>query len=256
LQNIAVSFLVLGGLTLAIPYDARLDLDQANAQSCDMDKAAIIAESSLFQGVSPGHRKRLVDVARKVSFPAGTLVFKQDDPCPGIFCVGSGVVRIYRIATGGKEHTLHLAGPRQTFAEVAVIGEFPCPAYAEVTQAAQCALLPSAQILSMLRQEHAFCLELLIGMSHWVRQLTGLLEDITLRDADGRVARHLLQAKPDSRGTVGLAGLKKHVASHLNLTSETLSRVLRKLSDAGMVEMLGDKRLRIVDPKALRLLSD
>jgi CRP/FNR family transcriptional regulator, dissimilatory nitrate respiration regulator len=235
---------------------ARLDLDQANAQSCAMDKAAIIADCSLFQGISPGHRRRLVEMSRKVAFPAGRLVFKQDDPCPGIYCVGSGRVRIYRIGAAGKEHTLHLAGPGQTFAEVAVIGEFACPAYAEVTQAAQCALLPAASILAMLREEHAFCLELLVGMSHWVRHLTGMLEDITLRDADGRVARHLLQAKPDSRGTVGLAGLKKHVASQLNLTGETFSRVLRKLADADVVEIVDGKRLRILDAKALQALSE
>ncbi len=233
----------------------RLDLDQVDAQSWRMDKATILAECSLFHGVSPEHRRRLVEMARKVAMSAGTLVFKQDDPCPGIYCVGSGVVRIYRVGAGGKEHTLHLAGPRQTFAEVAVIGEFPCPAYAEVTEDAQCVLLPTAQILGMLRQDHAFCLELLVGMSRWVRHLTGLLEDITLRDADGRVARHLLQAKPDSRGTVGLAGLKKHVASHLNLTSETFSRVLRKLVEGEMVEIVEGKRLRIVDSEALERLS-
>jgi CRP/FNR family transcriptional regulator len=169
--------------------------------------------------------------------------------------VGSGVVRIYRIGAGGKEHTLHMAGPGQTFAEVAVIGGFPCPAYAEVTQAAQCALLPAAAFLAMLREDHAFCLDLLIGMSHWVRHLTGLLEDITLRDASGRVARHLLQASHDARGTVGLAGLKKHIASQLNLTGETFSRVLRKLADAGVVELIDEKRLRIIDRKALEGLS-
>jgi len=195
-------------------------------------------------------------MARRVTFPAGTLIFRQDDPCPGIYCVGSGVVRVYRIGAGGKEHTLHMAGSGQTFAEVAVIGGFPCPAYAEVTQAAQCALLPAPAVLAMLREEHAFCLELLVGMSHWVRHLTGLLEDITLRDASGRVARHLLQAGQDAHGTVGLAGLKKHIASQLNLTSETFSRVLRKLADAGVVELVDDKRLRIVDQKALLGLSE
>jgi CRP/FNR family transcriptional regulator len=107
----------------------------------------------------------------------------------------------------------------------------------------------------MLREDHAFCLDLLIGMSHWVRRLTGLLEDITLRDASGRVARHLLQASHDVRGTVGLAGLKKHIASQLNLTSETFSRVLRKLADTGVVELVDEKHLRIADRKALESLS-
>jgi CRP/FNR family transcriptional regulator len=226
---------------------------------CAMDKGAIISGCSLFHGVSPAHRRRLVDMARRVTFAAGKLVFRQEDPCPGIYCVGSGVVRVFRIGAGGKEHTLHMAGAGQTFAEVAVIGGFPCPAYAEVTQAAQCALLPAPAFLAMIRDEHAFCLELLVGMSHWVRHLTGLIEDIALRDASGRVARHLLQTSQDARsrdgGLVGLAGLKKHIASHLNLTSETFSRVLRKLADAGVVELVDDKRLRIVDRDALESLS-
>jgi CRP/FNR family transcriptional regulator len=221
-----------------------------------MDKASIIAGCNLFHGVSPVHHRRLVEMARKVAFPAGALVFKQGDPCPGIYCVGSGSIRIYRIGGGGKEHTLHMAGPNQTFAEVAVIGGFPCPAFAEVTEAAQCALLPSATIMAMLGQEHAFCLELLVGLSHWVRKLTGFIEDITLRDATGRVARHLLLAKADARGTVGLAGLKKHIASHLNLTSETFSRVLRKLADDGAVEVVDGRRLRVVDHKALEAMSE
>ena len=93
-------------------------------------------------------------------------------------------------------------------------------------------------------------------MSHWVRRLTGLLEDITLRDASGRVARHLLQTKQDARGTVGLAGLKKHIASQLNLTSETFSRVLRKLADSGVIDLVDEKRLRIVDRAQLEVLSE
>jgi len=229
-----------------------------------MDKGSIIAECSLLRGVSVVHRRRLVDMARRVTLATGTLVFRQGDPCPGIYCVGTGVVRVYRLGAGGKEHTLHMAGAGQTFAEVAVIGGFPCPAYAEVTRSAQCALLPAAAVLAMLREEHAFCLELLVGMSHWVRHLTGLLEDIALRDASGRVARHLLQAGQDARsrdagrsaGIIGLAGLKKHIASQLNLTSETFSRVLRKLADAGVVELVDEKRLRIVDLKALEALSE
>jgi CRP/FNR family transcriptional regulator len=221
-----------------------------------MDKCAIIADCNLLHGISADHQRRLVDMARRVTFSPGTLVFRQNDPCPGIYCVGSGLVRIYRLGAGGKEHTLHMAGPGQTFAEVAVIGGFPCPAFAEATQATQCALLPAPAILAMLREDHAFCLELLVGMSHWVRHLTGLLEDITLRDASGRVASHLLHATQDARGTVGLAGLKKHIASQLNLTSETFSRVLRKLADGGVIEIVDEKRLRIVDCEKLTALTE
>jgi CRP/FNR family transcriptional regulator len=96
-------------------------------------------------------------------------------------------------------------------------------------------------------------------MAIWVRHLLGLVEDLTLRDAVGRFARYLLdvsaQQGPSGEGLVELPSLKKHLASHLNLTSETFSRTLRRLSDAGLVssETLasGAAAIRILDRQGL-----
>ena len=62
------------------------------------------------------------------------------------------------------------------------------------------------------------------------------MEDLTLRDAAGRLARFLLelpQSKRTTDGIVKLPGLKHYVASHLNLTSETFSRTCGGWSTPG-----------------------
>ncbi|MCY2989615.1 MAG: helix-turn-helix domain-containing protein [Planctomycetota bacterium] len=73
---------------------------------------------------------------------------------------------------------------------------------------------------------------MMTGLSFWVRHLIGLLEDIVLRDATGRIARFLIESEPGEDGTVKLPSLKRHVASHLNLTSETFSRTFGRLIEA------------------------
>lgn len=214
------------------------------------DPATILAASRFFAGVRQPSLSRLLEMAVVREFQRGQMIFREGDACPGVFVVGEGLVRIFRIAPNGKEHVLHLVPPGGTFAEVAAIGGFRCPAFAEALENTRCALLPADPFARALRDDHQLCLQLLTGMAMWVKHLVSLVEDITLRDAAGRVARYLLGVA-DASGRVTLPSLKKHLASHLNLTSETLSRTLRRLGEGGLIEEDADGALLVLDRRAM-----
>jgi CRP/FNR family transcriptional regulator len=93
-------------------------------------------------------------------------------------------------------------------------------------------------------------------MSKWVHHLVGLLEDLVLRDATARVARHLIQSdRTEGQGEFALPMRKKDLASHLNLTSETLSRTLHRLVDCGLIER-HEQRIRIRELARLQEVAD
>lgn len=218
--------------------------------------ADILSASRFFSQVKGASLGRLLAMALRRRYAKGQWIVRQGDPCPGIFVVGSGAVRIFNVAPSGKEHVLHFVRPGLTFLEVAVMGRFACPASAEATEPTTCVLLPTDPFLKALEEDHALCLQLMGSMALWVRQLLGLMEDIVLRDAAGRLAGYLLEASAAQGETLTLPGLKKDLASHLNLTSETLSRTLRRLTDAGLIEPLEGQRLRIVRREALQEVAD
>jgi len=216
----------------------------------------IIRGCGLFCGLSEASFEKIAKIARTVRFKRGQMIFRDGDPCPGIYVVGEGAIRVFKLAPNGKEHVLHFAHPGSTFAEVAAIGQFDCPAYADATEDSVCALIPEAEFRRISHEDHAFCIEMMTGMSKWVRNLVGLLEDIVLRDATARVARHLIQS--DSTGGQGeftLPMLKKDLASHLNLTSETLSRTLHRLVECGLIEMR-ERRIIICELAKLQDVAD
>lgn len=216
----------------------------------------IIRQCGLFCGLTAESFEKLGRIARVVRFERGQTIFREGDPCPGIYVVGEGAVRIFKVAPTGKEHVLHFAHPGMTFAEVAVIGRFECPADAAATEDAVCALIPAAEFRQIINQDHAFCIEIITGMSKWVHHLVGLLEDIVLRDATARVARHLIQSdRTGGRSEFTLPMRKKDLASHLNLTSETLSRTLHRLVDCGLIER-HEQRIRIRDLPKLQAVAD
>jgi len=219
------------------------------------DLGKILGACSFFSQVNSASLKRLIRMAAVRTFVKGEVIFREGDAPPGIFIVAEGLVRIFKLAASGKEHVLHLAGPGMTFAEVAVFAGFPCPATAEAVEDTRCMLLPAGPFAQGLREDHGLCLQILSSMALWVRSLVSLLEGIVLRDAVGRVAGYLLQAHGQQGATVALPGLKKHIASHLNLTSETLSRTLRQLREEGLIGET-ETGLTIQDAKGLHRIAE
>jgi len=222
----------------------------------DLTVADILHDCKLFSRVEARGFQRLVVMARLCKFDKSRVIFRQGDECPGVYVVGTGLVRVFKSAASGKEHVLHLVGPGATFAEAATIGQFQCPANAEAVAPSACVLLPAEPFGRALREDHELCLGVMTGLTLWTRHLIGLMEDIVLRDAAGRLARFLLEAETTDDGTIELPGLKRHLASHLNLTSETFSRTLRRLVEAELITQPDNLRIRLADPENLQLVAE
>jgi CRP/FNR family transcriptional regulator, dissimilatory nitrate respiration regulator len=210
----------------------------------------------LFSKVQDRGFQRLMTMARLARFDKGERIFREGQECPGVYVVGSGLVRVFKTASNGKEHVLHMVGPGRTFAEVAAIGGYNCPANAEAVVPTACALLPLVPFTKALEEDHDLCMGMMIGLTTWAHQLVELLEDVVLRDAVGRLARYLLDADSEKDGLIELPTLKRHVASHLNLTSETLSRTMRRLTEAGLIEEIDGSRVRLISRDRLQRVAD
>ncbi len=220
-----------------------------------LNVAEILQSCRLFAEVEGKSFQRLATIARIVKFAKGQRIFLDGQPCPGVFVVGSGLVRVYKTAPSGKEHVLHMVGPGMSFAEVAAIGGFDVPASAEAVTAATCVLLPLEPFRKAMQEDHSLCLGMMTGLAFWVKHLVGLMEDVVLRDAAGRLARYLLNSPTAADGAIELPTLKRHVASHLNLTSETFSRSLRRLIDAGAIAEGDGSRVQLLDRKRLEAIA-
>jgi CRP/FNR family transcriptional regulator len=222
-----------------------------------MTPASILATTQLLRGLSTPWQRKLTELSRLAKYSAGQRIFSEGEPVPGLYCVGSGLVRVVKDGPTGKQFVLHFAQPGQTFGEVAVFGDFDAPASAEAVEESTCAVIPRESLQGLLRQHHELCLELLGSTSRWVRSLVDLIDGIVLRDAGARVARYLGELAPsNTQQPFALPVLKKDLAAHLNLTQETLSRTLRKLVDAKVIDSLPDGAVSIRDLPALHRVAE
>lgn len=215
----------------------------------------IIACSSLYRGLSVASVERILGVSRVVHVAAGSQIFGTDGPCPGVYVVGKGMIRLMRSGPSGKVHVLRFVEEGGSFGEAAVIGGFPAPVAAIADTDSECALFPADAFRELVQQDHALCLEVMASMAGRVHRLVDLLEDLILRDAMGRVASYVAERAPGPNEWLTLRVLKQDLARHLNLTSETLSRTLRRLKEVGAIEVEAD-RLHLKDRGLLTEIAE
>jgi CRP/FNR family transcriptional regulator len=216
-----------------------------------MDKAQAVAAIGLFSGLGPRELAALAGIAEVRSYARGQDIFFSGDPAMGFFSVASGKVRIYQTSLAGKEHILHVFGPGEVFAEVAVFSGGVYPASAQVLEDGEYLFFPRERFRKLLADDPDLAMNMLGLLSIRLRQLVKKLEDLSLREVPARLAAHLLLLGAESKKRMLSLDLPKgQLAAYLGTIPETLSRVLRRFADDGIIAVSGHA-IEILDPARL-----
>ena len=213
-----------------------------------------IQSCPLFSGTSPQDVELLLSVARERRHQRGDVIFSQGEEAAGFFLVCEGRIKIYKLSPDGKERILHIVQRGQSFAEAAIFGDGCYPAFAEPLEPASLVFFPRKEVLELLAAHWQVAINMIGGLSRFLRQFAAQIEDLTFKDVPSRLARYLLELA-DGAELITLPITKTQLASRLGTVSETLSRTLRKLSDEALIEVHG-KQIRLLDPERLEDLAE
>lgn len=220
-----------------------------------MDVKGVIRRCHLFAGVTDTDLDLLVGICRLQDCVRGEVLFGQGDEANGFYVVAVGKVKLYKLSPDGKERILHIIQPGGSFAEAAIFGDGCYPAFAEPLGPGQLVFFPKREFLDLLHRHSQIAINMIGGLSRFLRQFAGQIEDLTFKDVPSRLARYLLDLGGDEQPCVELPIAKSQLASNLGTVSETLSRTFRKLSDEAIIRVKG-KQIEILDLDRLVDLSE
>jgi CRP/FNR family transcriptional regulator len=217
----------------------------AFSQAClsqGMDKNALMDLHMLVEHVGPLH--------------AGDHVFREGDTFEAIAAVRAGTVKTYTIDREGREHVLGFHLPGEVIGLNAIDDEhYPCNAVALDTVMLCRFSFPKISVLAMQvpgLQQHLFRL-----LSRDIGNAALLSGDWT---ADERMAAFLvglsrrLAARGFSADRFQLTMARTDIANYLRLAPETVSRVLKRFQDDGLLKV--DRReLELVGRTQLEALA-
>ncbi|MCX7769489.1 MAG: Crp/Fnr family transcriptional regulator [Proteobacteria bacterium] len=226
-----------------------------------MDYIAEFKKCLIFSGLNEEDLKELVKTAKIKKYPKKSLIFSEGDIAKGFYVLLSGMVKIYRISPDSREQILHIINPHNTFAEAAIFIGNTYPAFAETILDSVVAFFDKDIFLETLEKNPKLSLNLIISLSIMLKKVIDLINDVSLKTVDVRLAEFLLKEsaiRGVKRGEIiefELVLKKTEIAKKIGTVNETLSRTLKKFKDMKILDTVKNKII-ILNIKALQEIAE
>jgi CRP/FNR family transcriptional regulator len=203
-----------------------------------------LEEIAMFSALKGAHLKELYDQTHIKQFSKDSIVFYEGDESNYLHILLEGSVKLYKTTPKGTQIQINrLNAP-------AMIGEYACfeyqhfPATCEFVTEGTMGLLPFDFVYRHL-DNPAFSLEIIKSLTGKVALLSALVHKETVLSSEAKVADMMMQK-------LSLFHRLKNneIASILNLTPETFSRILTKFKKKGLIEVKNQK-ISILNESAL-----
>jgi CRP-like cAMP-binding protein len=235
----------------------------ARERSGYRNRLSRLKNEPLFQSLPSDELDWLAHVSRTHELESGELLFLEGDECRGLYIVDTGTIRLSKTATSrsfglGREQTIRLMSAGESFNEVPVFDDGPNPVSAEALESASVIVVKKSDVRTLVERSPEFAGVIIRILSQRLRHFIAMVEDVSMRDVTGRVAKILLQEQHPSDGVgagvrTGRRLTQREIAEMAGTAREVVARALKKLERTGALRV--DRgRVQILDPDLLESL--
>jgi CRP/FNR family transcriptional regulator len=218
------------------------------------EAAQALAGVPSFAGLDPATRAAVARAAVRQIYAANQVVFLEGEPAAGLYVVQEGWLKAIKISPAGREQTLRVVGPGETFNEISVLAGSANLATVVALEPATLWVIPSETMLHLLEQQPRLAREVIQHLAARVQHLIALVEDLSLRTVEARLARLLLEQAADGVISRRRWSTQAELAARLGTVPDVLNRALRSLIEAGHVQV-ERHQIRILDQAGLEMIA-
>jgi len=201
-----------------------------------------------------GMRPEILEETRRLvfdkKFKGGEIILLEGEPAEALFFLASGAVKMFKTSPEGKEQILSIVRPGESFNDISVFDGGLNPASAEAMGDVLLYGIAGAEVEKILAKHPEVALSVVKVLSQRVRQLLTLVEDLSFRHVQSRVAKILLEYASD-RTEPRPRLTQQEMAAMAGTAREVVGRSLKALEEAGVIR-LESHRVVINDKEALR----
>ncbi|MBI5216916.1 MAG: Crp/Fnr family transcriptional regulator [Ignavibacteriae bacterium] len=207
----------------------------------------ILRNVPIFGDIDQSELARIVHVGVRKKYKKGSIILLEEEAGAALFIIASGKIKIVRTDDEGREVILSILGENDFFGEMAILDGLARSATAVATTKTDLFMIHRQDFLKLLHEYPAVAISLLRELTSRLRKADAQIKNLSLKDANGRVANVIIQIADDigkirkGRVEIDELPLQQDLANMAGTSRETISRMLHQFIKKGHVELQGNK---------------
>ncbi|MDK9700356.1 MAG: Crp/Fnr family transcriptional regulator [bacterium] len=199
----------------------------------------------LFRGLTMQDLERIAELMVPKKFKRNNLIIFEDDLGQNLFIIDKGRVKVSGISNEGGEAIFAILGEGDFFGELSIIDGLARSATVTSIEDVELWVLNRNTFLDLIDKYPSMAIELLKELAARIRKSDAQIKSLTLKDARGRVANTLIRMAEDigsirdGRVVIQNLPLQRDVANLAGTSRETISRLLSKFEEEGLIRRSG-----------------
>ena len=203
-----------------------------------MDITELLQQSDFFKSISASARRAVAGICIPKVLRKREMLFMEGDTGHSMFLMAQGAVQLFKTSPDGKEVVIKLVRAGEIFGEAILFERDVFPVSACALTPAEVFLLPRRQFDGLLEEE-GFRRDFIGMLLAKQRYLADQIFRLSALDVEQRFF-HFLREQYGEREEYRIDVTKRDVAAAIDALPETLSRLLLKLRDEGVVQWDGE----------------
>ena len=218
------------------------------------DSIQALQKTAVFGSLDMSDLEALSKRTVEQTLQKGEILFMAGDPAAGMYVVVKGAVRAYRVSADGREQVIHVERSGATLAEVPVFDDGPYPSTTAAEEDSTLLFIRKEDVLQLCQDRPGIGLAALKLLAQRLRNCAAMVESLSLRDVDRRLAQLLIEeGAQHGTGSIefNLSLTHQQIAARIGSVREVVSRAFNRLQNSGLIRTKG-RRISIPSAQALR----
>jgi CRP-like cAMP-binding protein len=218
-----------------------------------------LESGSIFKYLTPEEVEALNFEKDFRQYKRGDILYQEGNRISGFFCINSGIIKVFKTGFDGKEQIIRFAKKGDIIAYRSVLSnELACTS-AKVIEECQVCFIPSEILISFIKSNPAYALELLKLACHELGEANSFITDIAQKTVRERLAEILLflvhDFGLDNDNFLNISLTREELANIVGTATESVIRLLSEFKSDKLVELNG-RKIKILNKKGLEKISN